>query len=205
MPSSPQAIIGINFERFEKEFSKLESLFRNQGFYKNADKFEIDVFGRFIDYDSQVVIITSRLEDEIALHESFMKYILTRLKEERKIDDNELKEYGQYLPKLMLDLSDFYIYTRIFLDTLTVCIRLSFRNAGYQNWNIIERSINFLLNENKMQICKSKIDLQFFEGLEKKLAWISDFKESRDGLFHKFYHFVFTTTRRGDLGYDIMD
>lgn len=109
------------------------------------------------------------------------------------------------LPKIMLDLSDFYVYTRIFLDTLTVCIKRSFKRAGNKNWNVMEHSINSLLNVNKMQTYTRKIDFHFFNGLEKKLFWIPDFKKFRDGLLHQYFHFVFTSTRKGDLGYDIMD
>ena len=189
-PLGIKVIIRMDFVRFEREFSDLVELFKIQGFYKNANRFEADVFARFLDYHSEVSIITSRLEEEIAWYESFKKYVFTCVKEKREIRDSEMEKYMLCIPKLMLDLSDFYIYTRIFLDTLTVCIRLSFKNAGNKNWNIIERSVNCLLNENKMQTYKSKIDLGFFEGLEKKLAWISDFRKSRDGLLHKFHHLL---------------
>lgn len=195
----------MNLERFEKAISSLRNLFKEEGFYKNPDKFEIDLFGKFIDYHSQVTIITSRLEEDIAENESLKKYIIKCAREKREISETEVEKYGLFLPKMMLDLSDFYVYTRIFLDTLTVCIKRSFKSAGCRNWGIIEHSINSLLNINKMQTYKRKIDFHFFSGLEEKLSWISDFRNSRDGLVHKYHHFVFTSTRKGDLGYDIMD
>ena len=105
----------------------------------------------------------------------------------------------------MLDLSDFHIYTRIFLDTLTVCIKRSFKSAGNEKWDIMEHSINCLLNKDKLQKYKREIDLDFFKNLEKKLAWIDNFRNTRNGLLHKYHHFVFTSTRQGELGYDIAD
>lgn len=195
----------MNLARFEKSISSLRKLFKEEGFYKNPNKFEIDIFGKFIDYHSQALIITSRLEEDVAEHNSLKKYIIKCAMEKREISETEMEKYGLTLPKLMLDLSDFYIYTRIFLDALTVCIKRSFKSAGYKDWVVMEHSINSLLNENKMQTYKSKIDSRFFAGLEKELSWIPYFKNSRDGLVHKYHSFVFTSTRKGDLGYDIMD
>jgi hypothetical protein len=136
------------------------------------------VFGKFIDYHSQVIIITSRLEKDIEEHESFKKYVFERVKEKRKIHDKEIDKFFFALPKLLLDLSDFYIYTRIFLDTLTVCIKRSFKSANKKNWEIIEHSINCFLNEAKIKRYKEKIDTTFFEGLEQKLYWVHDFRKS---------------------------
>jgi hypothetical protein len=45
----------------------------------------------------------------------------------------------------------------------------------------------------------------FLEGLEGKIPWIHDFRNPLDGLLHQYCHFVFATTKEGDLGYDIMD
>jgi hypothetical protein len=195
----------MNLERFEKAISSLTDMFKDEGFYKSPDKFEIDVFGKFIDYHSQAIIITSRLEEDITEHDSLMKYIIKCAMEKREISETEIQKHGLTLPKLMLDLSDFFIYTRIFLDTLTVCIKRSFKSAGRKNWDIMEHSMNCLLNEHKMQRYKDEIYFSFFTGLEKKLTWIGDFRESRNGLVHKYHHFAFTTTREGDLGYDIAD
>jgi hypothetical protein len=62
-----------------------------------------------------------------------------------------------------------------------------------------------LLNKAKLEECKQEIDYNFFDGLEKKIVWVKNFKDCRDGLMHEGYYFVFTTTRKGKLGYDIMN
>lgn len=193
----------MNFAKFEKAFANLENLFRNKGFYKEQDKFEIDVFVKFLNYYSQVKIITSRLEEEIVDFDSFQKYILKCVKNNRKLNETKLEDYGVVLPKIILDLSDFFIHTRMFLDTLTVCIKRSFRSVGNKKWNLMEHRITPLLGD-KMQTYKKEIDSNFFEGLEKKVSWIRDFKTVRDELLHHFSHFVFTSTREGDLGYDMV-
>jgi len=56
----------MNFEKFEMEFADLVNLFKQNGFHKNPSKFESVVFSKFLDYHSEVKIITKRLEEEIA-------------------------------------------------------------------------------------------------------------------------------------------
>ena len=69
----------------------------------------------------------------------------------------------------------------------------------------MEHSLSCLLNKNKLKNYKDKIDLQFFTGLEKQLNRIETLRDSRDGLIHFQHYFVFTTTKQGELGYDIMN
>jgi len=116
-----------------------------------------------------------------------------------------MKEFINTLAKVRLDLFDFYTYTRIFLDTLTVCIKLSFKRAGNKKWNAMKNSVKCILNEKKLQTYKKEIDFDFFEGLEEKVSWIRDFKNYRNGLTHEYFYFVFTKTKEGKWGYDIMD
>jgi hypothetical protein len=115
-----------------------------------------------------------------------------------------MNEYVTTMKKIQLDFSDFYTYTRIFLDTLTECIRLSFRSVGNKKYSLIRKSVKFFWLE-KMKTYKNEIDYHFFEGLEKEVSWIRNFKDSRDKLSHHFAHFVLSLTRKGELGYDIID
>ena len=194
----------MNFARFEREISNLRNLFGKKGFYKEPNKHEIDVFGKFLNFHSEVEIITSRLEKEIADFNSYQKYVIKCVRKNRKPNKIKIKEFGIAFAKIILDLSDFYIYTRMFLDTLNVCIKLSFRSAGNKKWIVMKNSIKGVLNEKKLRTYKKEIDSHFFEGLEKKVSWIRDFKNVRDELLHHFSHFVFTSTREGDLGYGIV-
>ena len=193
----------MNLERFETEFSNLENLFRKKGFYKKPDEYEIDVFGKFLSYYSEVEIITSRLEKEITDFNSCQKYVIECVRNKKKPNSIKMEEFGITFAKITLDLSDFYIYTRRFLDTLTVCIKRTLRSAGNKKWNRMKKSVKYLLGK-KMQTYKKEIDSDFFEGLEKKVSWIRDFKDVRDELLHLFSHFVFTSTREGDFGYAVV-
>ena len=194
----------MNFEKFEKEFSNLANLFKKEGFYKKPSNFEIDLYGKFLGYNFEVKIITSRLESEInefiLLNNSFLQSF--RNGHEPSLAKTE--ELITTLSKIQLDLSDFYIHTRIFLDTLNVCIKYSFKSAGNKEWNIMTNSITGLLNERKIRTYKKEIDSQFFGGLENKISWIRYLKDSRDNLLHKYHHFVFTDTKQREMGYDLI-
>ena len=66
----------MKLERFEKAISRLTNLFQKEGFYKDhPTKFEKDLFGKFIFYHSHVLIITSRLHEDIAEDDSFTRLV----------------------------------------------------------------------------------------------------------------------------------
>jgi len=195
----------MNFERLEREYSNLAKLFSEEGFDREPSKFEGSVFVKFVNYGFERQIITSRLEEEIASVDSLAKSIFSDISQGKKINEDRLNEIVMTQAKIRLDLTDFYTYTRIFLDTLTVSIKLSFKSVGNKKWNLMENSVKCLLNEKKLRTYKKEIDSDFFEGLEEKVTWIRGFKNYRDGLTHRFSYLVFSNTRKGDLGYDIMD
>jgi len=197
----------MNFERFEREFFNLANLFRKEGFFKRgmlaSDFEEVDLYAKFLDYQLYLRIIASRLESEItefiSMNDSFLDY-------RRGIQPNLEKAEAliTVLSQISLDFSDFYIHTKIFLDILTMCIRMSFKNAGNRNWKVIGDNISELLNERKMQTYKRQIDLRFFEGLEKEISWVYYLRESRNKLVHRLPHFVYTNTRQDEKGYDLI-
>jgi len=188
----------MNLERFERQYSNLANLFKERGLDKKP------IFVKFVNYGFEAKIITSRLEEEIAYATSLLKSIFSDVKR-KEVNEDKIKEYVMTLAKIRLDILDFYTYTRIFLDTLTVSIKLSFKCVGNKKWNLMKNSVKCLLNEKKLRTYKKEIDSDFFEGLEEKVSWIRDFKNHRDGLTHRFSYLVFSNTREGGLGYDIMD
>lgn len=196
----------MELERFEKTFEKLTDFFK-EGFYKNPNRFEIDVYGKISDYYLQALIITERLEQDLLEQKTHTKYILDNLKEEKGNDiiENEMQQGILNHVKIDLDLSDFYLYTRQFFDNLTIGIKLSFITVGNKNASRMKHTVSSLLNSSSMQEYKDEIDENFFIGLEQHLKWICAFRDSRDGLVHFQHYLVFTNTKEGDLGYDIMN
>ena len=194
----------MELERFEKAFSELTDFLEEKGFYREPNRFELDVYGKITDYWLEAIIITERLEEDIANSKSYTKYVFNSLRDGKDIDNEESQKSILNHMKLRVDLTDFFIHTRLFLDALTVGVKLSFLKAGNKNANNMEHSLSCLLNS-KLLTYKSKIDMQFFTGLERHLNWISTLRDSRDGLVHFYHYLVFTDTKQGELGFDIMD
>ena len=93
----------------------------------------------------------------------------------------------------------------MFLDALTVCIRLTYINAGNKKATKISDRVSCFFNENNMKLYKKQIDHSFFSGFEYHLPWIRSLRKSRDDLVHYFSHFSYAGGLEGDLTYDLRD
>lgn len=199
----------MNLERFETEFSKLYDFLKSEGFPKDNDENEIRVYGRLMSYHSDLLIINSRLVTEIAENETFNEYRSYAMGKKRMYSTRLQKNLRNHV-KLTIDLTDFYLYTRRFLDSLNKIIKIHFINLGKKK-PVMEDSIGALFKENnktglqKIEVYKQQINFEFFDGLMKKISWVKDFRKNRDGLLHRYDYIVSTTTEKGTLGYDIMD
>jgi len=209
----------MDHEQFEKQFSELASLLRTGVFCKirlggNLEQiqeqisdvdygFETDLYDRFLDYEFELKIITSRLESEIEefipIEKNFFQQIA--IGNQPSVADGDVLIYT--LAKISLDVSDFFVYTRVFLDTLYMCIRYSFKVSGNSKWKLMKNSAKELLNEEKMQVLKKEIDAGFFEGLEQRTSWIHSLRGTRNGLLHRLNHFTYMETIQAKHGYDL--
>jgi gas vesicle protein len=194
----------MNLNEFDKNLLRLTNRLCTS-FYKKPSKFQSSVYGKVVDYQMQIRIITERLEEELKSYKLQQNNIFSSFKENKKISDDELEKTIDNIEKLRLDLLDYYIYTRMFLDSLTVSIKLSFLYSGNKNAANMKNSIKCLLNKQLMESYKQKISPEFFSCLEEKIKWIPDFRNSRDGLVHKYHYFVMTENPQGQLGYEIID
>jgi len=201
--SSQDSIHQVNLEGFNREFNNLAIFFRYKGFYKHPNPKEIDLFSRFVDFQVFLRIISERLCDEIHELNQLDKQIINKMMKEEEINDKILQNYLINFGKIQLDLSDFFIYTRIFLDTLTKCIKTSFLKTGYKKYAQFPESSTDLLRD--IEKYKFQIDRTFLENLGLKMTWVLRFTEHRNGLVHKLYHFVFTNTRNGKFGFDVIN
>jgi hypothetical protein len=195
----------MKLERFNTELATLLNFYKKEGFHKNPSEYEKSLYAKQLAYLLKMQIITSRLEEEIPHFDSLSKAFFKSLKAKKKPDQILIENFVMESETIRLDLSDFYIYTRMYLDTLTISIKHSFKSAGNKNWQLMENSVKCLLNKEKLSLYKKEIDYDFFEGLEKKVAWIPDFKDSRDTLMHHHSNLVLSTTREGKLGYGVVD
>ena len=151
-----------------------------------------------------MAVISSRLADDVTETNELFQCILECMRRNKKIPEKKRNSSFNFA-KLTIDISDFYLYNRIFLDTLAACVALSFKDSKSKNAWLLGYKLNFYLDPNKIEIYKKEIDEDFFNGLQKQLIWVNDFRKTRDDLVHYFSHFVFTTTEDGELGYDLLN
>lgn len=196
----------MELSEFDKSLSKLIRKLKGS-FFRKPNRCGINglsVYGKMSDFQLQVKVITSRLVEDIAEHEVYTKLIFDSLDSDTNIGNSNMKKSILNLERLIIDLSDFYLYTRMFLDTITIGIKLALLDSGNKNACYITNSFSCVLNVEKMKTFKEKIDLGFFVGLEKYLPSISRIRDSRDNLVHYYHHLVFTLTAQGKLGYEII-
>lgn len=193
----------MDFKEFDREYSILLNFFNKEGVHKNPDMHEKRIYSRLLGYRLDLGIITSRIEKEIADFEVLQRTVFHELQNRKKLHEELTKEFVWTMHMILLDISDFYIYTRVFLDTIAGSIRHSFKSAGNENWKNMESNITMLTNREKLEACKEKIASDFFEGIEKKVRWIPDFVRSRNLLMHKYTLPKIATTKNGKIGYNI--
>lgn len=195
----------MNLKKFDNSMAILIAKFRTGFFKEEKNGFQANVYYKIADYPSQIHVIVERLDDEIKHQKILQDYMFDCMKKEQEIGDDAPKKWVINMNRITLDISDFYIYTRIFLDSLTVGIKLSFKHAGNKNADIMKEKLRYLISKSYMDRYKEKIDFKFFSNLEKTITWIPAFRDCRDGLVHDCHYLVFTPNRQGDLGYDVIE
>jgi len=151
------------------------------------------------DFDSEIEIITKRIEKELTEFVKSEKMLLNLWKkdEEHKSIDRLLPKTLKLFIKLRLDIKDFFIHTRMFLDIIARIVKVSYGKKGMQ---LNDSMSGLLKNEKSIEINKS-----FFKELREKMNWYNDFvREGRDIIVHKRGHLVFTNTKDGKFGFDIL-
>jgi hypothetical protein len=113
---------------------------------------------------------------------------------EKKLDI--IKTFSVNWELFRLDMKSFFIFTQIFLDTLARIIRLTYGKKGEQ----LPYNMTDLLKSRKAM----ELDEEFFENLREKMIWYSDFNDKRDDIVHWLGSIRSTTTRQGDMGFDIL-
>jgi hypothetical protein len=198
--------VKMDLRRFNDSLDGLSNMLGDEGFLlENSKEFDLAVYFRIIEFREQILIITSRLEDDVSEINALTQYAFDCVKEGKEVETNWIDKQLFSMSKLALDFSDFYLYTRMFLDALTVGIKLTFMYVGKKSASKIAHSVSCLLNKEKLRMYKEEIASSFFDNLKRHLEWIKKLRESRDELVHKFSHFGFSQTGKNDLSYNIVD
>jgi|SRR3972149_3034541 len=150
------------------------------------------------DFGSEIKVIIGRINKELKKLGKIEKITFSLLKENKE-DKSAIKlaiKIIKLIVELRLDIKDFFIHTRIFLDILCRIIKIQYGKKGEQ----LPQSMTALLKSKEVL----KIDEKFFKELRNKMIWYNDFVEKgRDRIVHKLGNLVFTNTKEGKLGFDI--
>jgi len=149
------------------------------------------------DFNYEIEIIIDRVKNDLNEFDKTCKKMLLLVKKEKKVTKRLGMNAIMLLFKSRLDIKDFYMHTRIFLDVLCKIIKIFYGKRGKQ----LPESMSKLLKNKK----SLDVDNKFFTGLRKEMTWYDDFvEEGRDRIVHKLAQFRFANTKEGKSGFQIL-
>jgi hypothetical protein len=196
----------MEFKEFDDAFDAFVSLYRGSKDNSQAPNiFDIfkkpDIYAKLLDYYFNIKTISTRLEEDIKEYSIFDKQFMEKLLTNQ--DGIQLLEnLPNTLAKLNLDVTDFYIHTRIFLDALYMSIKSFLTYAGNKQAILMKDNFSAFLDKEKMLEYKNKIDSAFFGNLEQKVSCFREFTSSRNKIVHRCNSF-FIAEIGGKSGKDL--
>ena len=182
----------MDWSNFDECFEKLTSLLRNTIDDKGA--YLTDILQACYGYQNDIKLIVQRIETEtkeamILLNEELLQ------KKFGQQDGEKIMKLDEILRFLLVDIMSFFIFTRIFLDTLARIVGFCFGKAGSRlPWNMRK-----LVGHKKLM----ELDTDFAKGLKNRLLWMNTFVERRIEIEHYLGRIVGTRTRNGQFGFYI--
>lgn len=185
----------MDFGNFDRCFDGLRILLRDRlGNGKNTRK--LDIYGSYLDYSEEIKIIVDRIEAETQRSMILSKTLHEALQKDEEPDEKLGIESIKNLMLIRLDIKSFFIFTRIFLDTLAWIIKQYYAEEGVQ----LPRRMRELVKSKTLK----KSDSAFAEGLKDKMGWTNSFVETRVEIEHHLGSIYSTTTKNGEFGFDIL-
>lgn len=151
----------MDWNDFDECFAKLKTILREMLFADEGNPYKREIYGNYLGFASEIKIIVQRVETEAQEFTELIKKEMDMSRANKEIDDKELfaKQVAK-LNALRLDIKSFFIFTRIFLDTLARIIGLCFgRNGRQLPWNMTKLMGHAAL---------MKLDSNFAKGLKDK-------------------------------------
>lgn len=185
----------MDFGNFDRCFDELRILLRDK-LGNGKDTRKLDTYGSYLDYGCETKIIVERIENETQRFMILSKTIFEALQKGKDPDEEWGTESMQNLILIRLDIKSFFVFTRIFLDTLAQIIKQCYGKKGDQVSSHMRKLVKSEAFEN--------LDSVFAEGLKSRMQWMADFVTTRDEIVHHLGSIVSTTTENGKFGFDIL-
>lgn len=184
----------MDFNNFDECFSELRIALKDRlDNGKNTEK--LDIYGSYLHYRDEIEVIIDRIEAETRKSMILSKKTFEALQKDEKPDEELGIESIKNWILITVDMKSFFIFTRIFLDTLARIIRQYYPQGHQLSWRMSK-----LIKSRKLR----KLDSDFAKGLRDKMRWWDDFVETRVEIEHYLGNLRSTLTRDGKFGFDIL-
>lgn len=189
----------MDWNNFDECYEKLRIVLRELvSDRKDANK--IDIYGSYLDYAEEIRLVVQRIETEAQELMELTKKTMDMLRASEELDKalsaERFAKEVEKLTSLRLDIKSFFIFTRIFLDTLARIIGLCFDKKDRQQ---LPRSMTKLVGHKKLM----ELDSSFAQGLKDKILWFDNFRRQRVEIEH-FLGSIRSTTMDEKFCFDIL-
>ncbi|MGA2768679.1 MAG: hypothetical protein ABSF24_10255 [Candidatus Bathyarchaeia archaeon] len=184
----------MDWSDFDENYTQLKNVLRDLiGNSENVD--EHNIYEGYLGYRDEVKIIVERIEEETQVHMKMFREVSGMIEKEEE-PNGLLDAFLNYHSLIRLDVKSFFIFTRIFIDTLARIVKLRFGEKGK---NLPWRMRKLLKNEEFLAL-----DPDFAEEFKSKMSWMTDFIETRDEIEHYLGNpRWYTVTGDGKFGFII--
>jgi hypothetical protein len=183
----------MDWTEFDAHFHELRCLLREiVGDRENINK--LGIYGNYLDWGYEIKHIVHRIETEVDEYSTSNRRLFEMMR--KNVFDEELSEVRvKYWVLLRLDIKSFFIFTRIFLDTLARIVRLCFGEKGRN----LPWSMNKLV-KNKVLAC---LDPEFARELKSRMSRMTILVKHRVEFEHYLGGIPMTTIKDDKFGFII--
>jgi hypothetical protein len=184
----------MDLSEFERNFNKVQSDL-SKWLSTNETHVNFLLYESFQFYFIDITNIIDRIENEAQVIGIIIKSP-PEVKEEDYFDS--LRNHVKNWELFRLDIKSFFVFTKIFLDTLARIIICVYGEKGVQ----LPPNMTDLLKKKALNL-ENELDAEFFANLRNKMIWYKDFNEKRDDIVH-WLGSVRKATMNGKTSFDIL-
>lgn len=185
----------MDWSNFDKSHRTLKNVLRDLT-ENNKKQHELDIYRDCVTYGREIKIIVERIEEETQTYTKLSRKILEMTPRGKEPNEKLLDIFVYCHSSIRLDIKSFFIFTRIFIDTLAKIVRLRFDGERKQ----LPPTMTKLLKDDKLLA----LDPDFARGLKSKMSWMTAFVETRVEIEHYLGNILrYTSTGDGKFGFTI--